>query len=109
MQNPAGASARVFCLAVIGVRWMRRNASSAKRCWSRGPSARVPALRSSVARGNASGTRELIDVHLQVFLFDDLGELLRLGVDEVSKLLRRAVVGAGAHIRDVLFDLFTLQ
>src|SRR5437667_357665 len=40
---------------------------------------------------------------------DDAGEFLRLGLDELGELLRRAPVGAGAHGGDVFLDVVALQ
>ena len=50
-----------------------------------------------------------LDLHLQAFLLDDGGEFPGLGIDEVGELLRRAVVGAGAHAGDVLPDVVARQ
>jgi hypothetical protein len=46
---------------------------------------------------------------VQSLLVDDGRELRGLRGDEIGELLRRAVVGAGAHRGDVLPDVFTLQ
>src|SRR5689334_16923546 len=67
------------------------------RSWPCGATARSPRR------------RRLLHVHLQAFLLDDGREFGRLRLDEIAELLRRAVIGARAHGRDVLSDVVALQ
>src|SRR5258705_3183210 len=50
-----------------------------------------------------------VDVHLQAFLLDDGGELRCLRLDEIGKLLRRAVIGSCAHRGDIALGVLALE